>query len=730
MTTLQQNKDGQRRPNRLINEKSPYLLQHAYNPVAWHPWDDIAINKARAENKPIILSVGYSTCHWCHVMEKESFEDEKIAGIMNRYFVSIKVDREERPDLDAIYMTAVTAMAGSGGWPLNVFLTPDLKPFFGGTYFPAMPNYQMTSWPDLLLRIAEMWQDPKEREKIVSAGDSLMQTLGTYLSKPAGNLKDETILSLAPLDLACAYYGSIYDNTFGGFGKAPKFPSPVIQNFLFAHGHEKQNEHQKKAVSMAAATLEAMANGGIYDHLGGGFHRYSTDAKWHVPHFEKMLYDNAQLIVNYLEGYQVTGNRRFAEIASETADYIIRDMTHEAGGFYSAEDADSIPSDPWGNSLTSQEKIEGAFYVWDKREIKNILGDSEQALAAVSDYFNLDENGNVEQDPHGYFRHKNILSLSGEKSQPNLRTQENKEIIEAAKKRMFTARGMRIRPHLDDKIITSWNGLMISALSKAYQVLNDERYLLAAQKAAGFVYANLYDAASRQLYRRWRQGETKIQGLSEDYAFLIQGLLDLYASDFNSDWSGWAMDLAKYHISRFYDKDLGGFFMTQNTRDANLIVRVKDENDSVMPSANAVSALNLIRLSQLYELPEFHRLARETIQCFYPKMTQFPSAMPQMLVALKWLTAEPVHLVIVGNIKENSTQAMLNHIRSKYLSGITVMQFDSDADIDASRMPAYLCRMITKAKAPTAYLCSNYSCQRPIVAPEDLKEAIDQLTKR
>ena len=732
MDTIGNNKNTQNRGNRLVNEKSPYLLQHAYNPVDWHPWDETAINKARAENKPIILSVGYSTCHWCHVMEKESFEDEKIAEIMNRYFVSIKVDREERPDLDMIYMSAVTTMTGSGGWPLNVFLTPDLKPFFGGTYFPALSNYQIISWPDLLLRIAQMWQDPNEKQKILKAGDSLMERLGAYLSKPAGNLENEKPISLEPLDLAYSQYVASYDEAYGGFGKAPKFPSPTIPNFLFAYGHERKDENQKKAVSMAVNTLEAMAHGGIYDHLGGGFHRYATDAKWHVPHFEKMLYDNAQLIMNYLEAYQITENPSFAKIVSETADYVIRDMTHEKGGFFSAEDADSIPVGLSKKGTKKQEKIEGAFYVWEKWEIRKILDDSDVALSAVSNHFNIAEKGNVAEDPHGYFRNKNILHISLNKMENNLQSKPHppgfEENVDAAKAKMFKARNLRERPHLDDKIITSWNGLMISALSKAHQVLNDENYLKAARKAASFIQMHLYDPLTRRLYRRWRQGEKKISGLSEDYAYLIQGLLDLYASDFDLKRLDWAMDLMKTQIDQFYDKDQGGFFMTPKAHDPHLIMRVKEENDNVIPSANAVSAMNLIRLSRIYDVPEFNQLAMETIQCFYSKMEQFPSSMPQMLVAVKLLMSKPVHLVIMGNIEAKNTQAMLKDIRLKYLPAITVMQFDSDTAPETEQMPSYLLEMKADVKMPTAYLCSNYSCQSPIVKPEDLKSAINSLT--
>ncbi|MGB6011159.1 MAG: thioredoxin domain-containing protein, partial [Desulfobacterales bacterium] len=514
------------KPNRLIHEKSPYLLQHAYNPVDWWPWGEAALEKARQEDKPILLSIGYSTCHWCHVMELESFMNSDIAELMNAYFICIKVDREERPDLDKIYMTAVTAITGSGGWPLNVFLTPDLKPFYGGTYFPPEPRQGSFAWPDLLRLIAVGWKDPDQREKFQSFSQKLYEGITKALSWTSSDASIDSNLLHTALDR----FSSRFDKSLGGFSPAPKFPSPSIQSFLFAYDfyHRTGVEKNKKitpARAMGDFTLRAMANGGIYDQLGGGFHRYSTDAKWHVPHFEKMLYDNAQLLKNYLDGYLITRDRYFEEIAGETADYVLRDMTHPDGGFYSAEDADSLPAETRSNK-GHEKKVEGAFYVWTKKEIHALLGTG--AGEIFSFCYGVKAKGNAENDPFDEFKGKNILfvahSIDKVADHFNLSNEDIETSLTQSKRKLFAARAKRPRPHLDDKILTSWNGLMISSLSKAYQVLGEGRYLEAAEKAAEFIRKNLYDAKTRQLFRRWRNGERKIAGMADDYAFLTQGL--------------------------------------------------------------------------------------------------------------------------------------------------------------------------------------------------------------
>ena len=532
--------EHQLKPNRLIHEKSPYLLQHAYNPVDWYPWGDETLEKARKEDKPILLSIGYSTCHWCHVMEEESFMNRDIAELMNTHFVCIKLDREERPDLDKIYMTAVTAITGSGGWPLNVFLTPDLKPFFGGTYFPPVPKQGILAWPDILRLIAIAWKDPSQRDKFQSFSSNLQESIANALSWTS----KDSVINTDVIDKALDAFSSRFDKDLGGFSPAPKFPSPSIQNFLFAYHFYAQNggKNDKTALLMGNVTLRAMANGGIYDQLGGGFHRYSTDVKWHVPHFEKMLYDNAQLLKNYLDAFLITGDRFFEKIARETADYVLRDMTHLDGGFYSAEDADSLPS---GKNLEDKEKrkAEGAFYVWEQKEIKDLLGDGPGEIFSYR--YGVKSEGNAEFDPFNEFRGKNILFNAHSIDEVAEKFDLSKEDIETSliqsKLKLLAVRSKRHRPHLDDKVLTSWNGLMISALSRSYQVLGEKKYLEAARNAAIFLRKNLYDDKTSTLFKRWRQGERKIAGMADDYAFLIQGLIDLYEADFDPGWIEWAL---------------------------------------------------------------------------------------------------------------------------------------------------------------------------------------------
>ena len=627
-------------PNHLINEKSPYLIQHAYNPVDWYPWGEEAFARAEKENKPVLLSIGYSTCHWCHVMEKESFTDPAIALIMNKNFVCIKVDREERPDIDRIYISAVTALTGSAGWPLNVFLTPKLKPFFGGTYFPGKSRFGINSWPDLLNKIAVAWKDPVTYGKIIGSADALMEVLGKSLS-PGRNITASKQNRQAHLNRAFEYYLSIFDEKSGGFGKAPKFPSPSILNFLFAYysyGEKAGNSASaKKALQMADFTLKAMARGGIYDQIGGGFHRYSTDEKWHIPHFEKMLYDNAQLITSYLEAYQITSDDYFAAIAKETADYVLRDMTSPRGGFYSAEDADSIPNKPGKISLEeAQEKIEGAFYVWSRKEIDDILKD--ESADIFSFHLGIIPEGNAEHDPHGYFEGKNILHVKHtvEETAAKFHLSEEKtaQILNEAKNKMYCTRIKRIRPHLDDKILTSWNGLMISALCKAFQVLGDKKYLEAAKNAAEFILSDLYDEKTGRIFRRWRDGEKNIPGMGSDYAFFISGLIDLYVSDSGSKWLETAVLLSEEHLRLFYDTEYGGFYMTSPEHDKNIILRVKDDSDSVIPSPGSVAIRNLLRLSGITGRMDFAKVAEKSIESILSGDSFHPASFPNMLAVL------------------------------------------------------------------------------------------------
>jgi len=718
-----------KRPNHLINEKSPYLLQHAFNPVDWYPWGDEALAKAKQENKPILLSIGYSTCHWCHVMEKESFTDPETAEIMNRNFVCIKVDREQRPDIDKIYITAVSALTGSAGWPLNVFLTPDLKPFFGGSYFPPESRPGLISWNYLLEQIAAAWNDPVQQRKITSSAESLTETIRQHLTS---HLVAEEAFDSKLSELALDAFESAFDKQHGGFSKAPKFPSPGTQNFLFSYSATNSSNNikrAKKAKDMAVFTLYAMAKGGIYDHLGGGFHRYSTDENWHLPHFEKMLYDNAQLIINYLQAYQNNGDPFFKSVAIETIEYVLRDMTHPEGGFYSAEDADSFSADPdhISEKGKSKEKAEGAFYIWKFKEIETLLTGEMGEFFAYR--YGLSRKGNVEYDPFNEFKGENILRMAhslnetAQKFNKPLKKVEQK--LADGKKILFDFRKKRSRPHLDDKIITSDNGLMISALARGYQILGNDSYLDDAKRAAKFIRSRLYDPEKKQLYRSWRHDETHVLGMAGDYAFLIQGLIDLYESDFNLEWLDWAMELADAQLSRFYDSLHGGFFMTEANHDKHLIIRIKEEHDNVIPAAGSVATLNFLRLSGYGDRSDFKKAAEKTLKSFVPKIWQNPEAFTQMLVTMNFALAKPVQVIIAGSMDDNETINMLEKIRLMSIlgsiPGMTIFVVSSDAD--RARLKKYLSFVESikqKDNKATAYVCKDYTCSKPVTNPDML----------
>ena len=718
-----------KKPNHLINETSPYLLQHAFNPVDWYPWGDEALAKAKQENKPILLSIGYSTCHWCHVMEKESFVNLETAEIMNRNFVCIKVDREQRPDIDKIYITAVSALTGSAGWPLNVFLTPDLKPFFGGSYFPPESRPGLISWNYLLAQIAAAWKDPAQREKIRSSAESLTNIISQHLSS---RLTVKEALDSKISDLAVDAFTSVFDKQLGGFSKAPKFPSPGTQNFLFSYWAThlyRDKKRAKQAKDMAVFTLYAMARGGIYDHLGGGFHRYSTDEKWHVPHFEKMLYDNAQLIINYLQAYQNNGDPFLNNAAIETIEYILRDMTHPKGGFYSAEDADSFPadSDHLTDSEKPKEKAEGAFYTWKFKEIKTLLSGDVREFFAYR--YGLSPEGNVKYDPHNEFKGDNILwkahTLKETAQKFNRPLKEVEKRLAEGEKILFDVRKNRPRPHLDDKIITSWNGLMISALARGYQILGNDSYLDAARQAAEFIQSHLYDAEKTQLYRSWRSDETHALGMASDYAFLIQGLIDLYESDFDLKWLDWAMELADEQLNRFFDSLHGGFFMTEANHDKHLIVRAKEEHDNVIPAAGSVATLNFLRLSGYGDRSDLKKAAEKTLKSFVPKMRQNPEAFTQMLVAMNVALASPVQVIVAGSADDNGSRDMLKKIRSLSMSGsipgMTIFVLSNDTDRTGLKKYLSFVESIKQIDhKATAYVCKDYVCSQPVTDPDTL----------
>ncbi|HEY3601483.1 MAG TPA: thioredoxin domain-containing protein [Chthoniobacterales bacterium] len=707
----------QKHSNRLIHEKSPYLLQHAHNPVDWYPWGREAFEKAQREKKPIFLSIGYSTCHWCHVMERESFENEEVAAFMNSRFVNIKVDREERPDVDRVYMTFVQATTGGGGWPLSVFLTPTLKPFVGGTYFPAEDRYGQPSFLKVLHRVAEAWEN--NHVKLSESGDQIMTAIAHSAAAPPATGKADAKL----IDAAYQQTARSYDAAEGGFGNAPKFPRPVTLNFLFNVYHRSPEgaEAGEAALGMALFTLRKMVAGGIHDQLGGGFHRYSVDRLWRVPHFEKMLYDQAQLASAYLDAYQITGDLQYQDVARDTLDYVKRDMTSPEGGFYSAEDADS-PTTPGG-----REKAEGAFYLWTKQEIDEALGE----YAEVFEYqYGVKPDGNApaESDPQGEFRGKNILyqpqSFAETAKHFGRSELDVDESMRYRRATLLELRQRRPRPHLDDKIITAWNGLMISAFARGAQVLGDPTYLEAATHAAEFVRQNLYNAKARTLLRSYRGGPANIPGFAEDYAFYIQGLLDLYETSFEVKWLQLAEQLQATQDRLFWDERAGGYFSSAGG-DASVLIRMKEDSDNAEPAPSSIAARNLLRLGQIRESGKLRERAEKTIAAFGGALNHFPSALPQMLAALDYSLSKPKQIVIAGQRDGIDTRDLLDEVHKHYLPNTVVLLADGGEGQKylAENLPELETMKPIQGKA-AAYVCENFTCKAPVTTVEQLRKLL------
>ncbi|MDP1675775.1 MAG: thioredoxin domain-containing protein [Bacteroidota bacterium] len=695
--------------NKLKTEKSPYLLQHANNPVDWFPWGNEAFEKAKQENKLIFLSIGYSTCHWCHVMERESFENESIAALMNKYFVNIKVDREERPDVDKVYMTAVQTMTGQGGWPLSVFLTPDLKPFYGGTYFPPNDGYNRPGFPSLLERINEVWQS--DRDNVLNSGEELTKALQHrhFVDSKSTEL-DDIILKRTYHQIAAGY-----DPKFAGFGNGTKFPRPVIFNFLFRYHYRTKDQ---EALKMSLTTLMAMASGGMYDHLGGGFHRYSVDTQWRVPHFEKMLYDQAQLINSYLDAYQITKDEFFATVARETSDYVLRDMTSAEGGFFSAEDADSIDLEKEGH------KIEGAFYVWKKSELDTILTADESKIFCY--HYGVEENGNAFSDPHQEFVDKNILfnpfTIEQTAVQFSLKTDKVRLSLSSSKKKLLEVRNKRPRPQRDDKVLTSWNGLMIGALARASRTLHEPAYLTAAIRAAEFIFTTIYNPEQKILFRRYRDGEVKYEAHLEDYMFLVYGLVDLYQSTFDLRWLQWAEELTGRTITLFWDSAEGGFYDTSG-KDDSILVRMKEAYDGAEPTGNSIAVMNLLRLYELTNDQSLKDYAQKTLKHFCTLLVQSPQVMPQLMATLEYFLSPPEHLVIVFEQSSNA-EFFLDSIAEEFTPNLnTIVMNDSQRVFFDSKLSFTKELRLIDGK-PTAYLCKNYACELPTNSVDELKRKI------
>jgi uncharacterized protein YyaL (SSP411 family) len=703
--------------NRLSHEKSPYLLQHAHNPVDWYPWGEEAFAKARRENKPIFLSIGYSTCHWCHVMAHESFEDKDTAAIMNREFVNIKVDREERPDVDRVYMTFVQATTGGGGWPMSVWLTPNLQPFVGGTYFPPEDRYGQPGFKKVLERIAAAWKE--NHEKITEQGASIVDALR---KAQAAQPDSPDKIDINILEKAYEQISSNFDAREGGFGNAPKFPRPVTLNFLSRfYARDPKSDSGKRALETNLVTLRKMAAGGMHDHLGGGFHRYSVDRYWHVPHFEKMLYDQAQLAVAYLDAFQITQDRQFESVARDILDYVARDMTSKDGGFFSAEDADSLIENG------KPEHAEGAFYVWTKKEIDAALG---EAAEIFNFHYGVQPDGNtpVGSDPQGEFRGKNILiqrHTTTETAQHFKKSED--EVLQSlarSREKLLSIRAKRPRPQLDDKIIASWNGLMISAYARAAQVLNEPRYLESAMCAAKILRTQLYDDSHKTLFRNYRGGRSEVEGFADDYAFVIQGLLDLYEASFDVGWLRFAIELQETQDRLFLDDKSGGYFSTSG-RDKSVVLRMKDDNDSAEPAASSVAALNLLRLAQFRDDKQMEEQGKKTINAFSATLSRFPSAMPQMLVALDFSLNKPRQIVVAGKPDAPETKALLAQVHRLFLPNKILLLADGAEGQKylGEKNEAIRAMSMVDGKS-AAYVCENFTCKAPVTDPAELRKLL------
>ena len=677
------------KPNRLIREKSPYLIQHAHNPVDWYPWSDEAFERARAENKPIFLSVGYSTCHWCHVMAHESFEDAEVARLMNEAFVCIKVDREERPDVDGIYMSVCQIMTGSGGWPLTILMTPERKPFFAGTYIPKENRHGRIGMIELIQGVERVWKT--RHEEVLSSAEQVTTAL-QQVSK-------ESSAGEPPGKTACrAAYEALagqFDKSNGGFGGAPKFPSP--HHFLFLLRYWKRTG-EPAALEMVEKSLAAMRRGGVYDQLGYGFHRYSTDARWRLPHFEKMLYDQAMLSMAFLEAFQATGKTLYAETAGEIFTYVLRELKAPGGGFFCAEDADS-------------EGEEGKFYQWTESEIRSVLDADEAAL--VIGTFGIEKDGNFLDEATRQRTGRNVLFLAKSPEDATRTT------LEGAREKLFRARGRRVRPGLDDKILTDWNGLMIAAMAKGAQVLDRPDWAEAAAEAARFVLTRLRDGRGRLLHR-YREGEAAVPAMLDDYAFLIWGLLELYEASFDAETLKNALELADNTINHFHDEKDGGFFFTADDGE-EILFRQKDSYDGAIPSGNSVIMLDLLRLSRITGRSDLEQKAIGVSRAFARNIGQIPSAYSQLMVALEFLAGPQFEIVVAGKPGAQDTQEMLDAVRRSFLPNRVLLLRPQGAGSGAiAAIAPYTKDMKADGGRATAYVCRNFACAKPVRTVDEM----------
>jgi hypothetical protein len=679
------------KPNRLLHETSPYLQQHAYNPVDWHPWGEEALRLAREHDRPIFLSVGYSSCHWCHVMERESFEDPEIARLMNENFINIKVDREERPDLDAVYMEAVQLMTQSGGWPMSVFLTPDLKPFWGGTYFPPRSGLGRPGFADVVVQLARVYRE--DRQRVEESAREITAHLASQLDLGGAKLP-----GLDALERAVESSSRRFDPHYGGFGPAPKFPRSVEVSMLlraFAHSGDGT------VLEMCERTLDGMVCGGIYDQIGGGFHRYSTDEKWLVPHFEKMLYDNALLVRTYLEAYQVTGKEVYGRVAREVLDYLLREMTSPEGGFYSATDADS-------------EGREGAFFVWTPEQVEAVVGRDDGRI--VCHYYNISVGGNFEDSTSIPNVTRSIADLARAfKLDPD----EAARLIAEGRARLYAAREERPRPFRDEKVLAAWNGLAISAFARGAQVLGERRYLDAAGQTARLVLDAML--SNGRLLRVRKCGRSRVPAFLDDYAYFVEALLDLYEAGFETNFLDQARELSDLMLDLFWDAGAGGFYYTARDGEA-LIARKKDFFDNATPSANGVAALSLLRLERLTGEPRYREAAEKLFRAVARAVDQMPMAFASMLIALDFYHSPPVEVAVVGEPGSSSTRALWETVHSGFLPG-RVLAGAPGPEVDAAlgaRVPLLRGKRAEGGQS-SAYVCRDYACQAPVSEPEALR---------
>jgi uncharacterized protein YyaL (SSP411 family) len=678
-------------PNHLITEKSPYLLQHAHNPVDWYPWGQEAFEKARGEDRPVFLSIGYATCHWCHVMAHESFEDEEVARLLNQFFVSIKVDREERPDIDQVYMSVCQALTGQGGWPLSIFMTPEGKPFFAGTYFPKRSRLGMPGFIELLTQIAVLWQ--RDRDRMIKAGEETTLAIRKKTESDSGgpSLTDQT------LELGCRQLQKAFDPRWGGFGAAPKFPTPHHLTFLLRQ-HRRRRDPQVR--TMIKKTLQSMRFGGIFDQIGWGFHRYSVDEKWFAPHFEKMLYDQALLAIAYTEAYQSLKNSFHARVSREIFGYVLRDMISPEGGFYSAEDADT-------------EGKEGLFYLWTRQQVQEVLGRDPADLFCR--FHNITSTGNFEEV-------KNIpyLSISEEEFalKEKIGLEELETQLERAREELFSARNQRVHPLKDDKILTSWNGLMIAALAKGTQAFGDPVYAQAAEKAAWFILEKLRTSEGG-LYRRYREGHVAYPGFLDDYAFLIWGLIELYETLFDCRLLEKALELNERLIDLFWDDERGGCYYTPRGGEA-LILREKDLYDGATPSGNSIAALNFLRLGRLTGNTDLEQKADQLLRHFSTTVASYPMAYTEFLNALDFGLGPGQEIVVAGDPNEDATQEMISLIHQSFLPNkVLLLRPEGEKEAQkAFQLSPFLEPLTPINNRPTVFLCSQYACRSPITELE------------